>query len=75
MAGEALKSLVAAVLGAALAGEALTPVQLVGFAEALAALVAGQLAPARGRVGVAGRAADGAVATPAPDRRNDPVRR
>lgn len=46
-----LSPLVAAVLGAALAGEALTPVQLAGFAVALAAMVAGQLAPTRGRCG------------------------
>lgn len=42
--------LVAAVLGAALLGQTLGPVQLVGFAIALAAIVAGQLpAPTRGR--------------------------
>src|SRR5690606_41839206 len=34
---------VAAFLGAAIAGEALTPVQLLGFALALLAMVAGQL--------------------------------
>ncbi|MGW9825894.1 putative blue pigment (indigoidine) exporter [Brevibacterium pityocampae] len=38
-----LSPLVAAVLGAAIAGEALTPVQLVGFAVALTAMLAGQL--------------------------------
>jgi probable blue pigment (indigoidine) exporter len=38
-----LSPLVAAVLGAALAGEALTAVQLLGFAAALTAMVAGQL--------------------------------
>lgn len=42
-----LSPLVAAVLGAAVAGEALTPVQLAGFVFALAALVAGQLPPKR----------------------------
>lgn len=38
-----LSPLVAAVLGAAIAGEALAPVQLAGFAVALTAMVAGQL--------------------------------
>jgi len=38
-----LSPLVAAFLGAAIAGEALTPVQLLGFALALLAMVAGQL--------------------------------
>lgn len=43
-----LSPLVAATLGAALAGEALTPAQLLGFAVALTAMVAGQLpAPSR----------------------------
>ncbi|MGC5614988.1 EamA family transporter [Georgenia sp. Z1491] len=46
-----LSPLVAAVLGAAVVGERLTPVQLVGFALALAALAAGQLAPRRRRPG------------------------
>lgn len=42
-----LSPLVAALLGAALAGEALTPLQLLGFAVALTAMVVGQLpAPA-----------------------------
>ncbi|MFC4137217.1 MULTISPECIES: EamA family transporter [unclassified Microbacterium] len=40
-----LSPLVAALLGASLAGESLTPVQLAGFALALTALLAGQLAP------------------------------
>ncbi|RMI35534.1 EamA family transporter [Nocardia stercoris] len=40
-----LSPLVAAVLGAAVAGEGLTAVQLTGFALALTAMVAGQLAP------------------------------
>ncbi|MEV4599889.1 EamA family transporter [Amycolatopsis sp. NPDC049253] len=40
-----LSPLVAAVLGAAVAGEALTLVQLAGFAFALTATVAGQLSP------------------------------
>lgn len=40
-----LSPLVAAGLGAAVLGEALTPPQLLGFALALAALVAGQLTP------------------------------
>lgn len=40
-----LSPLVAAVLGAVVAGEALTVVQLIGFAIALAAMVAGQLDP------------------------------
>ncbi|WP_326837312.1 EamA family transporter [Amycolatopsis rhabdoformis] len=40
-----LSPLVAAVLGAAVAGEALTLIQLAGFALALTALVAGQLPP------------------------------
>lgn len=42
-----LSPLVAATLGAALAGEALTHIQLVGFAVALAAMVAGQLTSPR----------------------------
>ncbi|GGT50481.1 ABC transporter permease [Streptomyces kurssanovii] len=50
-----LSPLVAAVLGAVLLGETFGPVQLVGFALSLAAIVAGQLpAPARSRDG-AGR--------------------
>lgn len=44
-----LSPLVAATLGATLAGEALTVTQLIGFAVALAAMVAGQLAPSRRR--------------------------
>jgi len=44
-----LSPLVAATLGAAVAGEALTAVQLLGFALALAAMVAGQLDPKDGR--------------------------
>ncbi len=42
-----LSPLVAAILGAALAGETLTVTQLIGFAVALTAMVAGQLAPSR----------------------------
>ncbi|MCW2287648.1 EamA family transporter [Leucobacter luti] len=42
-----LSPLVAAILGSALAAEALTPVQLIGFAIALAAMVAGQLVRTR----------------------------
>lgn len=42
-----LSPLVAATLGATLAGEALTPIQVTGFATALTAMVAGQLAPSR----------------------------
>ncbi|WOF24618.1 EamA family transporter [Microbacterium betulae] len=42
-----LSPLVAAILGAAIAGEALTLVQLTGFAVALTAMVAGQLTPPR----------------------------
>ncbi len=38
-----LSPLVAAILGAAIAGEALTPIQILGFALALIAMVAGQL--------------------------------
>lgn len=38
-----LSPLVAAILGAVIAGEALTPIQLLGFALALTAMVAGQL--------------------------------
>jgi probable blue pigment (indigoidine) exporter len=38
-----LSPLVASILGAAIAGESLTPVQLLGFALALLAMVAGQL--------------------------------
>jgi probable blue pigment (indigoidine) exporter len=41
-----LSPLVAAALGALLLGETFTPVQLAGFAVALAALLAGQLDPA-----------------------------
>ena len=40
-----LSPLVAALLGAVIAGEALTPPQLAGFALALTAMVAGQLTP------------------------------
>lgn len=40
-----LSPLVAAGLGAAIAGEALTPLQLLGFAAALISMVAGQLPP------------------------------
>lgn len=40
-----LSPLVAAVLGAVVAGEAIAPVQLVGFAAALTAMAAGQLGP------------------------------
>ena len=40
-----LSPLVAATLGVALAGERLVPVQLLGFAAALLAMVAGQLSP------------------------------
>nr|WP_147919340.1 EamA family transporter [Ruania zhangjianzhongii] len=42
-----LSPLVAAVLGVLLLGELLTPVQICGFALALAAMVAGQLTPRR----------------------------
>ncbi|WP_460800697.1 EamA family transporter [Microbacterium sp. GXF6406] len=42
-----LSPLVAAVLGAVIAGEALTAVQLFGFAVSLVAMVAGQLTPRR----------------------------
>ncbi len=42
-----LSPLVAAVLGATIAGEAFTPLQLLGFAAALIAMVAGQLSPRR----------------------------
>lgn len=42
-----LSPLTAALLGALIAGETLAPMQLVGFALALAALVAGQLVPRR----------------------------
>lgn len=42
-----LSPLVAALLGAAVAGEALSPVQVAGFAVALTAMVAGQLASAK----------------------------
>lgn len=45
-----LSPLVAAILGAAIAGEALTPVQLLGFAVALTAMVAGQLRSPKQRV-------------------------
>jgi probable blue pigment (indigoidine) exporter len=45
-----LSPLVAAALGAALLGQTLGPVQLVGFGLSLAAIVAGQLpAPTRSR--------------------------
>ncbi|AEG43797.1 protein of unknown function DUF6 transmembrane [Isoptericola variabilis 225] len=44
-----LSPLVAAALGAVLLGEALGPVQLVGFALALASIVAGQVVPRRRR--------------------------
>jgi len=40
-----LSPLVAAILGAALAGEAMTPVQIAGFVVAFTAVVAGQLSP------------------------------
>jgi probable blue pigment (indigoidine) exporter len=46
-----LSPLVAATLGAVIAGEALTVVQLAGFALALAAMVAGQLNPRQSRPG------------------------
>jgi probable blue pigment (indigoidine) exporter len=42
-----LSPLVAALLGATIAGEALSAVQLLGFALALCAMLAGQLSPAR----------------------------
>ena len=42
-----LSPLVAALLGVLIAGESLTPLQLLGFGVALAAMVAGQLAPPR----------------------------
>ena len=42
-----LSPLMAGVLGAASAGEALSPLQLLGFAAALIAMVAGQLPPPR----------------------------
>lgn len=45
-----LSPLVAAGLGAAVLGETLTPAQLVGFALALAAIVASQLTPPRRRM-------------------------
>lgn len=44
-----LSPLVAAVLGAVVAGESLSPVQLTGFALALSAMLAGQLSPPRTR--------------------------
>lgn len=44
-----LSPLMAALLGALVAGEALTVVHLVGFGIALAAMVAGQLVPSRSR--------------------------
>jgi len=44
-----LSPLVAAALGAAIAGEALAPLQLLGFAAALIAMVAGQLPPPRNK--------------------------
>lgn len=44
-----LSPLVAAILGAVIAGEALTVTQLAGFVLALAAMVAGQLAPPKRR--------------------------
>ncbi len=43
-----LSPLVAALLGALIAGEALAPIQLLGFGLALTAMVAGQLASPRG---------------------------
>lgn len=49
-----LSPLVAAILGAAIAGEALTTMQLAGLTLALAAMVAGQLNPQR-RAGVRAR--------------------
>ena len=45
-----LSPLVAAALGAVLLDELLTPLQIVGFALALAAMVAGQLTPRRGHL-------------------------
>lgn len=42
-----LSPLTATLLGASIAGESLTTVQLIGFAAALMAMVAGQLSPAR----------------------------
>lgn len=42
-----LSPLVAALLGVLIAGESLTPLQLLGFGVALAAMLAGQLAPPR----------------------------
>lgn len=45
-----LSPLVAAVLGAAIAGEALTLIQVAGFAIALTAMVAGQLTPTKKKV-------------------------
>lgn len=44
-----LSPLTAAALGALIAGEALTPIQLFGFTTALTALVAGQLPSPRRR--------------------------
>lgn len=51
-----LTPLVAAVLGVVVLGQVLAPVQLVGFALALAALLAGQLAPQARRARAAARA-------------------
>lgn len=47
-----LSPLVAAILGAAIAGEALTLVQLLGFALALIAMVAGQLPSPKQKAGI-----------------------
>jgi probable blue pigment (indigoidine) exporter len=44
-----LSPLVATILGAAIAGEAITPIRLIGFAAALTAMVAGQLTRQRKR--------------------------
>ena len=46
-----LSPLVAALLGALVAGESLSPLQLAGFAVALTAMVGGQLPPSRRRSG------------------------
>ncbi|MGJ0204877.1 DMT family transporter [Leucobacter sp. gxy201] len=50
-----LSPLVAAILGAAIAGESLTPVQLLGFALALVAMLAGQLPSSAARSAQRGR--------------------
>lgn len=67
-----ISPLVAAVLGAAVLGQTLGPVQLVGFGIALAAIVAGQLpAPRRPREPVMAHepvVPSEPVATPAPER-------